>query len=781
MTECALAVAQCAETTLLSRLPYRERWSVPKLLNRPRYAAAVEARLRKELPGVAVHVNNATGRVLFESLSNKGRLPSAWAVLQESLGEEPMQKTIFLERQAKQKTSGKPRKLVTKLVIGGSKLLLILSNRLLWGAVALSPIATPIAVLSIAGTVITGYDFLRALVRTVTGQSGITTGTLIGAATLSSLMLRENVTALIVLWLLNLGEYLEILTLRRTRKAIRHLLSTEDDEVWLLTGGSEVSIRVSAVKPGDLVLVRAGRRIPVDGIVEAGEAFVNQAPITGESMPVMRRFEDPVYAGTVIVSGSVKVRVTGVGSDTVVGRLIQRVEEAQTLRPRIQTVGDAFAKRVVPASFAAALLVFLVTRDPRRALTMMLVACPCAAGLATPTAVSASIGNGARRGILIKGGTHLEAMAEVDTVCFDKTGTLTESHPAVRQVVSLHEEYSEERVLSLAAQVERHSQHPLGLAIIESARQQNLVSPLGHEDDDFEILSGRGVRTWNAAEEILAGNARLLAENGIELPEVAQHWIEHLAEQAVTTIFVVHQHQLIGIVTVAAAVRPEAASSIARLSDAGITRIVMLTGDGEGVAKAVASAVGVKEWQSGLLPQDKFQAIQALRGAGRKVAMVGDGINDAPALALADVGIAMGTGGSDVAIETSDVALAADDLQGVGSVIDLSRRTMSVIRQNYGLALGTNSIGLYLAAVGSINPIIAAVLHNLSTILVIANSTRLIRFDPTGDRSGAERFHYRPGSPLRSGQEYEAECGSACGGTSRTTQAKHSKFKEHAA
>ncbi len=778
---CALTLAQRPDLVLLSRLPHRERWSVPALLNRPRYAAAVEARLRKELPGVAVTVNSLTGRVLLQSHGSTGKIFSASSVLlTEALGEKPMQKHVFLERQAKGKTPSKPRKLVTKLIIGGSKLLLILANRLVWGT-ALSPLAVPVAVLSIAGTIITGYDFLRALFRTVTGQSGITTGTLIGAATLSSLMLRENVTALIVLWLLNLGEYLEILTLRRTRKAIRHLLSTEDDEVWLLTDGAEVSIRVSAVEPGDLVLVRAGRRIPVDGTVEAGEAFVNQAPITGESMPVARRVGDSVYAGTVVVSGSVKVRVTGVRSDTVVGRLIQRVEEAQTLRPRIQTVGDAFAKRVVPASFAAALLVFLVTRDPRRALTMMLVACPCAAGLATPTAVSASIGNGARRGILIKGGTHLEAMAEVDTVCFDKTGTLTESQPAVRQVISLHRDYSEERVLALAARVERHSQHPLGLAIVQSARQQDLLSPFGYEDDDFEIMSGRGVRTWNAEEEIFAGNRRLLTENGIELPEVAQHWIRQLADQAVTTIFVVHQRQLVGIVTVAAAVRTEAANSIARLRDVGIKRILMLTGDGEGVARAVATAVGVKEWRSGLLPQDKFEAIQELRDAGGKVAMVGDGINDAPALALADVGIAMGTGGSDVAIETADVALAADDLEGVGSVIDLSRQTMSIIRQNYGLALGTNSIGLYLAAVGSINPIIAAVLHNLSTIMVIANSTRLIGFDPTGGKAGSERFRYKLPTALGSRQEQEAECDSTCCGTSGATQTEQSKFKEHAA
>ena len=240
---------------------------------------------------------------------------------------------------------------------------------------------------------------------------------------------------------------IEVLTLRRTRRAIRQLLSTEDDEVWLLRDGVEISVRVNSVQVDDLIVVRAGRRIAVDGFIEDGEGAVDEAPITGESMPAYRSRGDSVYAGTVLISGALRIRVVEVGADTVVGRLIQRVEQAQTLRPNIQTVGDAFAKRVVPASFAAASLVFLVTRDPRRALTMMLVACPCAAGLATPTAVSASIGNGARRGILIKGGRHLEAMAGVDTVCFDKTGTLTDSRPVVSSIVPLDASYSREEIL----------------------------------------------------------------------------------------------------------------------------------------------------------------------------------------------------------------------------------------------------------------------------------------------------------------------------------------------
>jgi cation-transporting P-type ATPase C len=757
--------------SLLSSVPGRTRWSVPAILNRPRYALAVQARLEQTLGRGRVQANPKTGRILLEHVTIQSR--AIWDILASAIEAEPVTEAVLIAKRNEAQRPGKVRKLISKLVIGGAKLLLVFANGLIWGSIAASPVAAPLMILSVAGTFITGYDFLRAFVVTVTGRSSITTGTLIGAATLSSMALRENVTALIVLWLLNLGEYLEMLTLRRTRTAIRQLLSTEDDEVWLLRDGVEIRVGINEVQAGDLVAVRSGRRIAVDGLIEDGQGYVNEAPITGESMPVLRGRGDAVYAGTILLSASLTIRVTGVGSDTVVGRLIQRVEEAQNLRPRIQTVGDAFAKRVVPSSFAAALLVFILTRDPRRALTMMLVACPCAAGLATPTAVSASIGNGARRGILIKGGTHLEALAEVDTVCFDKTGTLTESHPAVTRVVALDETYTEDRVLQLAARAERHSQHPLATAVLDCASRQCLnAQDLSNVSDDFEVVAGRGVRTWNSDEEILVGNEALLEHYGIALPERVSPLQNNVASHTETLMYVAHQGKIIGLIAVAAPVREGAPQAITNLKGAGVSRFVMLTGDTETVAAAVANEVGLNEWHSRRLPEQKFEAIRQLRAAGRKVAMVGDGINDAPALALADVGIAMGTAGSDVAIEAADVALAGDDLLGLSSAVHISKQTMSVVRQNYGLALGTNSIGLYLAAIGSINPIIAAVLHNLSTILVIANSTRLIGFDPLGGRSAS--WNYRIGSGLPKSSRCEADHNSCCS----QTGASHSDEQE---
>jgi len=720
------AIARMPELVLLSAVPGRQRWSLPAVDSKPRLAAAVEIALRNESGALLVKVNPLTGRILLKWHPSE-KPPEIRSIIRKALDKGPVSLAVYQKRRGT--PDPKVRKLIGKLVLGGVKLTLILVSRAIWGAAATGPLAGPIMVMSISGTVITGFDFLRALFRTVTGQKGITTGTLIGAATLSSIALSENVTALIVIWLLNLGEYLEEVTLRRTRAAIRELLATDDEEIWVAVNGVEVSMHAKDVLRGAIVVARAGRKIPVDGVIESGEATINEAPITGESMPAIRAAGDSVYAGTILMAGTIRIRVTGVGSQTVVGKLIERVELAQTLRPQIQTIGYRFAKKVVPSSFLAAGLVLLVTRDPRRALTMLLVACPCAAGLATPTAVSASIGNCARRGILVKGGTHLESMSTLNTVAFDKTGTLTESQPSVSQVIPCASGYTEERVLSLAARAEIHSQHPLAIAIVSRA---GLTRSDLDEGSEFELLQGRGVRARWEEHEVLAGSLRLLQDFGVDLSPEDERRFDSQVGPAETVVYIAHQRRLVGLIAISVQVRPEAGAALARLREAGVSRLVMLTGDLDGVARHVANEVGVTEWRARLLPEDKFQAIQGMRAAGRRVAMVGDGVNDASALAVSDVGFAMGAAGSDVAVETADVALASDDLRHVADVMHISRRTMRVVRQNYSLALGVNSIGLYLAAAGTINPIVAAVLHNLSTLLVVFNSSRLIGFDPNG-------------------------------------------------
>jgi len=724
------AVSPSAEVVLLSSVPGRQRWRVPAIESRPRLAAAVEMALKKQSGAAQINANPVTGTILIRCQASEATVEIT-AIISRAIEAGPLDEAAYLKLRGA--PDGKSRKLVNKLWLGGFKLGLILFSRLAWGSVATGPLAAPILVISVSGTIITGFDFLRAVFKTMTGRSKITTGTLIGAATVSSIALKESVTALIVIWLLNFGEYLEALTLRRTRAAIRDLLASEED-VWVVVGDVEVSRRPNQVRHGDLVVARAGHKISVDGVIESGQGTVNEAPITGESMPVIRGAQDQVYAGTLLLAGTIRIRVTGVGSETVVGKLIERVEQAHALRPQIQTLGDRFARKVVPSSFLAAALVLLVTRDPRRALTMLLVACPCAAGLATPTAVSASIGNSAKRGILVKGGTHLESMATLDTIAFDKTGTLTDSQPTVTQVVPCAKGYTEERVLYLAARAEIHSQHPLALAIVERAQ---LDRGSAQEGDEFELLAGRGVRArWNE-HEVLVGSQRLLDEFQVVASPESMSTAETIGE-AETLIYVAHHRRLVGLIAVSVQVRPEARAALTKLRKAGVSRIVMLTGDHDAVAEYVAASVGLTEWQARLLPEDKFHAVQRMKSKGRRVGMVGDGINDASALAVADVGFAMGASASDVAVETADVALASDDLRHVADVMDISRRTMTVVRQNYGLALGVNSIGLFMAAAGTINPIIAAVLHNLSTLLVVFNSSRLVRYNPAGLISSGE-------------------------------------------
>lgn len=716
------SASRAAEVFLLSNVPGRQRWRVPALESRPRLAAAVEAALRQESTSSRVKANPLTGRILIQCDSAQAPR-TIESTIQRALQRGPICEAN--RQELPEPCDGKARQLVNRLLLGGIKLSLIVVSRMVAGA-ATGPLPGAILLMSVFGSVVTGFHFLRATWMTLTGRSTITTDTLIGAATVSSILLKEAVTALMVIWLLNLGEYLEILTLRRTRAAIRELL-TPDEDIWVLVDGYEVSMSPDQVRPGAIVVARAGRKIPVDGIIVSGEATINEAPITGESVPAVRTIREAVYAGTVLLRGSIAIRVTGVGSQTLVGKLIERVEEAHALRPQIQTLGDRFAQKVVPSSFVAAAAVLLITRDPQRALTMLLVACPCAAGLATPTAVSASLGNSARRGILVKGGAHLESIASLDTVAFDKTGTLTDSHATVSQVVPSAAGYTEERVLYLAARAEMHSQHPLAIAIADRA---GLDRDALDGDEEFELLAGRGVRARWDDHEVLVGSRRLLDEVAVDISLEDERLFASRIQKEETRAYVVHQRQLVGALAISVQVRPEARAALAHLREAGVSRIVILTGDHANVAKHVASSVGVTEWKAQLLPEDKFEAIRAMRASGCKVAMVGDGVNDASALAVADVGFAMGAAGSDVAVETADVALASDNLRHVADVMDISRETMRVVRRNYAIAVGINSAGLVFAAAGSINPILAAVLHNASTLLVVFNSSRLIHYEP---------------------------------------------------
>ncbi len=614
---------------------------------------------------------------------------------------------------------------VLRMAVGGVALVLLGLRRYVF---ARPPLLGPKSRLFVTGaTIITGYPFLRRALASLRGGRSSGTDVLVSAATIASLVLRENVVALTVLWLLNIGEYLQQLTLRRTRRAIADLLAGNQDTVWLqLDDGTEVQVAVDTVSIGDVVVIHEHVAVPVDGEVIAGDAIVDQAAITGETLPTTVAVGALVHAGSVVLRGRIAVRAKAVGAQTVIGRVIARVEEAQRDRAPIQTIGENFSRRFVPASFLLSAITFAVTRDVRRAMTMLLVACPCAVGLATPTAISAAIGNGARRGILIKGGSHLERAGYVDAVVFDKTGTLTVGRPVVTNVVALHKEWQPEEVLAYAASTEIHSRHPLAEAVIRSTEERQLAIP-SHEE--CEVIIGLGMRMRADGRTLLLGSPALLRSEKVRVTKKASDWVTRLQGRAETPLLLAVDGMLVGLISLRDEARPEAGPIIKMLRDNGVRRVVMLTGDHPDTARAIADELDITEWRAEVLPEDKLEVVQQLRAEGHVVAMVGDGVNDAPALAAADIGIAMGMAGTDVAVETADVALAGDDLHRLLDVRTLGARAVTVIRQNYAMSIAVNALGLLIGAGGALSPVLAAVLHNASSVAVVANSSRLIRFE----------------------------------------------------
>jgi len=630
------------------------------------------------------------------------------------------------------------------IILGGTTLLGLGAQRLFLPAL----VAGHLPVFIVAGTVtvITGSSYIGGLWHSITKRK-INSDTLVGSATLASLAMGNGLTALSVLLLLNIGERFEAVTLRKTHKAIKDLLEIDaNEEVWLVSTADdgkivEVRKRLSTIKPGVKLAVYAGHRIPVDGTIFEGEARVNQAPVTGEELPVELAAGNHVYAGSILLSGKLVILVEKIGQDTVVGRIIDRVHKAEELRPPIQTVGEQFSKRFVPFSFALSGGVFLLTLDPTRALTMLLIACPCAVGLSTPTSVSASVGNSAKRGILIRGGTFLESAAQADIIVFDKTGTLTSGIPRVIRVISYDEKYDMNALLTMAASAEVHSNHPLGDAILAHAKDNDIEFT---RPESYQTIDGRGMHA-NLTEDthgyvcndsycsdtsVYVGNHKLMEKFAIQIPAEAKEQHRKHSLEGETMLYIAHQGQCIGLIGIRNTVRPHVLETLDQLRQQGIQKVVMLTGDQIYSAKQVARAAGIDEWHAELMPEEKYHIIRELQAQGLKVIMVGDGINDAPALAIADVGIALGTGCSDVAIESADIALSSDDFRKLDEMLQISKKTIKVIRQNYGMALVINAGGLVAAAFGMINPFIAVILHNTSTAGVLLNSSRLITYKP---------------------------------------------------
>lgn len=537
----------------------------------------------------------------------------------------------------------------------------------------------------------------------------------------------------ILLFLFSLSNAMQFYAMDRTRRAITDLMSARPREALRKDDDGELRlVPVEQLVPGDTIVVRPGDMVPIDGRIITGTSSLEEASITGESIPVSKTVGDEVFGGTLNEHGALEVRVTKLAEDTVIANIIRMVEEARTeeapTQRRIAQIEQYYALGVIGMTILAAVIPIALGVDRSdaiyRAITLMVVASPCAVAMAVPAPVVAAIANGARSGVLFKGGVHIENMAEIAMVAFDKTGTLTEGRPQVTDIVAAADT-DENEVLALAAAVESHSEHPLATAILDAAEEADLVYG---EATDTQAIPGKGITASVAgqAEPVWVGNHRLLHERVDDVPEQLLLAAESLEQQGKTTMFVGRGATVLGVLAAIDEIRPGTAEMIARLKQQGIKRVAMLTGDNRRVAEAIAKKAGIDEVYAELLPEEKAEMVTRLRETVGPIAMVGDGVNDAPALARATVGVAMGAAGTDVALETADVVLMTNDLAKLNHAVSLSRRTKSIVYQNLALALGVIAVLVLTVLFRGLVLAVGVIGHEGSTVLVIFNSLRLL-------------------------------------------------------
>ena len=595
------------------------------------------------------------------------------------------------------------------------------------------------AALALAATFFGGWQRFLAGFRDVARRK-ITVNVFVTVAILVSIALGEFLPAAVIILIMAVVGALESYTLDKTRRSIRDLLDLTPPMANVRRGDEEVPISVSELRPGDVLIVRPGERIPVDGVVVAGTATVNQAPITGESMPVEKFKGCEVFAGTLNETGRLDIRTTKIGADTTLARIVHLVEEAHESKAPIQGVADRFTVWFLPTVLVLAVIAYLASGNVKVAVAVLLVACPCAFAIATPSAVAAGIANMARRGVLIKGGIFFEVAGKVTSLLVDKTGTLTLGRPKVMEVVA-GDGVPADEVLRLAAVAEKYSEHPLARAVIALARERALEIP---DPDDFRIEVGMGIEATHGGQEIVVGRDAFLRDRGIAIPARVEEALLAQSEPGRTAILVARDHEAMGLLSIADEVRPQTRAAVASLKALGMSRVIMLTGDNPKIARAVASQIGVDEFRAEMLPQDKQLAVKAMKDEGQTVAMVGDGINDAPALALADVGIVMGGTGTDVAIEAADVTLMDGDLSRLVEFVQMSRKVLRRVKLNIFFSIVYNVAGLALAMLGHISPVMAVVFQEAGCITVVVSSTLLLWAKVPGPRLGHAPSSGRP-------------------------------------
>ncbi|GAA0600368.1 heavy metal translocating P-type ATPase [Virgibacillus siamensis] len=548
---------------------------------------------------------------------------------------------------------------------------------------------------------------------------------LVSTAVIGALFIGEYVESAVVTFLFLFGDYLEARSLQKTRSSLKELIDMAPQEATIVRDGDIMTISVEDVVEGDHVIIRPGGKVPVDGSIVKGQASLNEAAVTGESVPTAKSEKDRVFSGTIVDNGYIEIITEKVGDDTTFVKIIELVEEAQESKSKTEKFLDKFANFYTPTVVVLSVLVYLITWDLHLAITFLVVACPGALVIGAPVSNVAGVGNGAKNGVLVKGGEVMDKFSKVDTLVFDKTGTLTKGKPEVTDVQTFGD-IKEDALLQLVAQAETISEHHLGQTIVKEAQARNITLDL--EPEDSEIIKGNGICATLEGHVMAIGNRKLMKVEAIEIPEEVAAYAVDQEKAGNTAIFAAVDGKIAGIFSIADQIREDAPKALTEMRKNGIKKIVMLTGDNRHTAKLVAKQLGINEFHAELLPENKVEFVKQLKASGHVVAMAGDGINDAPAIATADIGLAMGEGGTDISMETADVVLMADKLMQLSHAYSLSKATIRNMKQNTFLAVGIVFVLLAGVLAGTVHLASGMFIHEASVLIVILNAMRLIRF-----------------------------------------------------
>lgn len=710
-------------------LEWRTRIRFPALAQRKEKAQRLVGAL-SDIPGIShVEVRLGTGSIILVHhrqapdmeavrmvLANAISLPRR---LESSLKDRTSSVSSLPDANRRSHVSG------TVLVLAGVYIIVEWIRRVLFGGAAAGRFSVVSRIFNVPALVAVGLSIpiMREALRNLVSR-GLSMDFLVTSAAVLSILMGEAMAALVVMWLVNFSEWLETRTVEKTRKAIRDMLQQEVRETWVIREGVEVQIAVSDLVKEDIISIRQGDAVPADGKVVEGEALINESAMTGESRPVFKVVGDVVLAGTTVEMGKILLQVESTGEDTRLGQIIRLIEEGQEQKAEIILSSQRFSDAVVPFSLALSLLTYFFTGSIKRAMAMLIIACPCGVSLSTPTALSAAMGNAAQQGSLIKGGRYLEGAGRIKHLTFDKTGTLTSGVPQVSRVISLDDHYQPIRILQLAASSQMHYKHPMTLAVLNKVRETEIEIP---RHEKTELIIGHGVKAKINGDEILVGSHHFMEDYQVD-HEMGHAEEERMLAAGESVLFVACNRRLIGLMGVEDRMKETATEALLALKALGVEHVAMFTGDREQHAKALAHSLPIDKIRWEQSPEDKASWVMQCKRLypDHVVAMVGDGINDAPAFSHADISFAMGDTGADVAIENADIVLRNGDLSLVAQTVALGQKTLQVIRQNYGIAVGLNLAGMFLAALGWLSPLAGAVFHNLITVGVVSNSTKLL-------------------------------------------------------